>query len=504
MTVEPLPFGNALQSGYDEIEGSSPQALNVFVDARGAVRRRPGLSEYKHGYDNGLAPGAILGVYEDVDGRVWSVTKVSDAGWSRHAVSVFTEAGWVSGEFVSTGNVADAWYASGASRPTFAESEDWVVLATGGTLQRMDLSEFRLDALDTLAGASDVPKSTHVVMLAGRLVAIDLDYEGSFIYSSTSAAPADRSGWLNWTEGVGTAGVVYSDARPDPIVAMVENQGELWVLGSTSLQVYTVGTDGGGSSTEFGVPILSVTREYGCSAPYSVTKTDQSVAWLDNRRRLVVSDGRSVEVVSQPIQERLNGLGTVSDCFGYRVLTGQLDALVWTFPTEGLTLAYQKQVGWAEWAGWDGKKVSPFLVNCHHLAPKTGVNVVGGTDGGLYKIDTSATTDDGTPIPAYVTTGYLNRGTENRKHCERVRLVFRRGVSSNGSSSPIALLRWRDREGDWEQPLEVGLGSAGDTEAVVELASLGVYRRRQWKLDFNGTEEWLLVSATETFTVLDS
>ena len=111
-----------------------------------------------------------------------------------------------------------------------------------------------------------------------------------------------------------------------------------------------------------------------------------------------------------------------------------------------------------------------------------------------------AFTDLGAEIPAYIETGFLNRGTDNRKRCKVLRLALRRGVSF-GSKASVAI-EYRDAEGDWRSPIRIDLGSYRGEEAVIELRSLGVYRRRQWRFRFYGDEEITLAGATEEFEVL--
>ena len=86
------------------------------------------------------------------------------------------------------------------------------------------------------------------------------------------------------------------------------------------------------------------------------------------------------------------------------------------------------------------------------------------------------------------------------KDCSRVQLALKRG---NASTDAKVTLKWRDRPGPWEPPVTIELGSDGDTEPVVDLPSLGTYRRRQWSIEFTGDDELALVSATEYYEVTE-
>jgi hypothetical protein len=100
-------------------------------------------------------------------------------------------------------------------------------------------------------------------------------------------------------------------------------------------------------------------------------------------------------------------------------------------------------------------------------------------------------------------TGHLNRGTDALKQCLAVRLSFRRGTAELGAPEPTAWLSWRDDEGEWSPPLEIGMGEAGDRNPVVSLRGLGTYRRRQWRLEFDGPTDFVLAGASEEFELVE-
>lgn len=240
-------------------------------------------------------------------------------------------------------------------------------------------------------------------------------------------------------------------------------------------------------------------KELGCSAPYSVAKVDGKFAWLDHRRRFVLSDGREVAVISGAIQKTLDEVERVNDCFGYRLVLGPLDVVVWTFPDDGRSFAYANG-GWSQWTGWNETSATfaRLGISCAAAHPVTGQNVLGMADGRVGVLDHKTYTDLGKTIPVRVFTGFLSHDTDAIKHCLTVRLCFRRGTVLSGPE-PTAVLSWRDDEDEWSPGVEVGLGEAGDRAPVVTLHSLGTYRRRQWRIDFDGDSEFALVSATEEF-----
>jgi hypothetical protein len=205
-----------------------------------------------------------------------------------------------------------------------------------------------------------------------------------------------------------------------------------------------------------------------------------------------------MKVISEPIKSILDSMGDISDAYGFRVLAGPFDAVVWVFPSDGRSLCYQPGQGWCQWSG---KNLSPLKVTARAFDSVLSRDLVGTRDGYVGQLDIDTATDIDDEIPAHVTTGFTDRGTSKRKRCKCVRATFRRG--QGGTTGPHALLTFRDDLGAWESPLTIDLGAVGDSSPVVEFRSLGVYRSRQWKFGFTGSESLSLVKMEEEFDELE-
>jgi hypothetical protein len=460
----------------EPLAGAGVVSMNVVADQSGAVTRRPGIATYAEAPETAVNAAGIEGLFATDDGKLLAVSP----GPGR----AFYEIGGGSALELAAA-------LPGTARPVFAQTEMLVVLAGGRDLLKYERASRTVSPL-----GGNPPLATHVIAHASRLLANDVTVNKTAVrYSSTFIGNTDYSGAENWPFAP-PAGFITAEARPDNVVAVHENTNNVFVFGQGTLQVY--GPDASA------VYLPEATREYGCGAPYSVIKQDQAFAWLDQFQRFVVSDGRSIKVISEPIAKTLESMDTYSDCYGYRVMTGPVDALVWTFPTDGRTFVYQVGSGWGQWSGWNPATTgfAPFTVLSHHLRQDTDVNVVGTTDGFIGELTTDALTDLGSPIKAYVETGYVSRGTDQKKHCQCVRFAFRRGTVTGGTG-PQAFFSYRDQPGPWEPSIAIDLGRSGDTHPVLEFRSLGTYRRRQWRFEFTGTEELVLVSASEDFEVLE-
>lgn len=480
MPTLPIPFVPLQESGSEPLAGASPVAMNVVLDGKGAVRRRPGIAAYSGAPSSVIDSDGIEGLYVTAGGILYAVGSGAP-GSSIYAVTAGGAAN------LSAGPGTDL---RGGRRPVIAETEALLVLAAGAEIQKVDLATYQSARL----GGSP-PTASHVIANASRLLSNDMTVRSRVRYSD-QAAGSSIEGHETWDTS-GTSGFFSAESRPDPIVALHENTNEVFAFGSTTVQGFAPDP----ANTYATVMAL----EHGCAAPYSVVKIDQRFAWLDDRGRFVLSDGRGAQVVSSPaIQQTLHDMATTSDCRGYRVHHGPVDCLVWTFPTDGRTFVYQLGGGWSQWSGWDDGSNNwlPFSVTAHHQRPGSAENLVGTSAGRIGVLKASASDDLGTRINAHVTTGFLNRGTDRRKHCQAVRFAFKRGFAAS-STTATAFFSYRDDYGPWENDMPISIGGSGDFIPVEGPRSLGTYRRREWRFTFSNSDELVLVGATEDYDVLE-
>lgn len=478
----PLGFANKQESGLEELGGATVLAANVLIDTKGTVKRRPGISTF---CPTLIDANGVAALHETYGNKLYAVGASGPERW-------FYKVTEAAATVVSTVSPAGL---TGVQRPVITETEMLLVVAGGSYLQKLELAT---ELSDRLGGTP--PIATHITANALRLVVNDIGEFTSWVrFSGIAQGLQTYEGFELWQEGIVTngnsAGHVTAEARPDPIVALYGNTNEVVAFGVDTTQVL--------APDPTGVYAPVVTLEYGCSAPYSVLNVDNEFAWLDSLGRIIMSDGRQVTDLSAPIKATLDSIETISDCFAFRYVEGPYDCMVWVFPTDGRAFAFQKGAGWSEWLGWNDatNNWSPLVIQSHFYSALHNRNLVGTTTGYVGKLTSSATTDLGTRIHAEVVTGFLGRGTDAKKHCECVRFSLRRGDTI--SQEPVAWLSWRDDPGAWGARIPISLGASSERTIVREFRSLGVYRRRQWRFEFSGTEDITLVGANETFTVLE-
>jgi hypothetical protein len=476
-----IPFIPDQRSGPEELAGGSPIAMNVVIGELGTVTRRPGITDYM-GRTQAASSDCIVGLYESNLAKLFAVRQV---GALRRIVEVSatTERNWSESPGV---------YLPGTLRPIISETEDRVVAVGGDKTVQWDPDG---GVVSNLGG--DPPFGSHIVADSARLLLNDLT-RFPWVDWFSDTAGASTGGYAAWAVALGpsTGSANSFSALPnrEPCLALAGGGGQIYAWGRSRMQVWV--PDG------LFVYVPQTASELGIVAPYSLVKVDQNFAWLDQLRRFVLSDGRTHTPISEPIQTTLNDMETVSDCFGWRFLHGDIDALIWTFPTDGRTFVFQRGAGWSQWQG-GGSPWTQFPVLSHVLRTSNNENIVGTTDGRIALLHPETTTDFGERFTSSVTTGFQNRDTSRAKACRAVRITMRRG-ESGASVEPVGFLSWRDDTGEFTPGIAVGFGRPSDRVCVVRLTSLGTYRRRQWKWTFSGEGQMTLADVSEEFEVLGS
>lgn len=532
MPTAVIPFGPALETSSEPISGASSEAFNVVLDSRGTLRKRPGVAAY-----TGVAPTAtvdangVLGLYltearvahtsgtHTVSGThpgvLYAVGATVNASGGGHNAgrNVYRIAGGTA-TLVGTGTTNEDRLATPAAiattrfpRPVFVETEALLVIAGGAEIGKVDIRPelFAAPNFSTNADYQEMsflggcpPLASHIIGNSSRILANDTQLDQTKLrYSDISQGIVDYIGHETWAPSPGSAGFFTAEARPDSIVAAAENTNDIFVFGRTSLQLFSPDT-----SVTFAP---SITREVGCLAAYSPVKVDDRYVWLDHLTRIVISDGREWEDVGKPVQTTLDALTTPSDCYGYRFAEKFCDAIVFRFETDEETLVLQPGIGWCRWAMYDRDTdlFTMFPIVTHLLRQDGGLNVVGLEDGTIRTLSLDNDTDLGEPIVSYVRTGFLDRESNNLKRTTAVHLAFKR--EQELSHDVVCYLEWRDDLSDQWNEVELELSvDDGDSNPVVALYSLGVYRRRQWRFRFPDEKGLFLVKATETFEDLGS
>lgn len=486
MPETPIPFANNQATGYDSLGGAPPIAMNVVMEGTGAIRRRPGIRSagLTDEVEDGIVDAAgITGITE----TIWGDLLVVGGEQLEFSVPIGKSVYRVSGG-EATELTTDALLLEGEGRPVFANTEMITVITAGAAPIKVDLNS----VLALLGGSP--PQATHVISANLRLLLNDaLVFRTQVHYSSPAIGTTTYAGLEEWN-GAGDSDAFNPETKADPVIGVYSNANELWIPGTETLQVYAPD-----ESFVF-APVMSLAL--GSTAPYSFTLLDERYAFLDHKRRFVISSGRAFEPISGAIQRTLDEMETVTDCYGYRVEFGPVDSLVWSLPSSGVTYAFQKSAGWSQWAGWDGTAWTECPILSYYRRPSNGQPLVGLSTGELGELSFDASDDMGETIRCLISSGFQNHNTNKQKWCRNVRLALRRGGQS--SSGGTIVLSYQDRDGPLVVAREITTGEGTDTEIVVDCPSLGTYTHRQWWLEFSGAAPFVLVSAIEQYEILEN
>ena len=491
---KPIPFADGLASGLGELSGSSPLFVNMLVDPTGSMTIRPGIRAWSaFPSSSPVNNSPVIGIFP------WH-NQVGD-----YIVFVTADRyiwAWIGpGNVIALSSSGDATTRlDGSGRPIFTYDSTRVAIAGGGAPQQWTgggLSS-RLAPGQTMPDGSPLAL-THIGYNAQRFVGCDNSFSGYFQW--TDPGPPAHSTWP-------IVGPYFQEAEawPDPAVALFTTTNEVFVFGTETTQVYLPDP-----TTAFSA---AMTVQAGVGATYSVIPVTEigAFAWLDDKHRFGLSDGRSYNVISTPaIDNDITQPGfVVSDCWAARIRLGVWDLLLWVFPTQGRGFCYDRTTSkWmgefrtidasGNWLAW----APTSYAYVPGASPQQNVHLVGLANGTIAELTFAATDDLGTTLKAVSRTGFQNRGTFNWKECRYARLQFVRGSTAQPGPAPVVELRYRDNLGNFRPVVSWSAGVAGDYNPIVEKFNLGVYQQRQWELEWSGGGPFSLTGATETFNVQD-
>jgi hypothetical protein len=484
-----IPFSASEDKSATELGGAAPTVVNAIPDASGAARRRPGIKAWSVFPSASASGSPVIGMLPWGEQLVY-VT----ADRKIHAVSSGGGVSELSDSSVLT-------QLDGGSRPSMVAGRELFVLAGAGAIQKWTGSGLSARLTNTGAGG-DPPQSTFLCAIGQRLVASLVGTSGQIWWTG----PLEE--YENWDMATGGASYIQAGAKPDPIKAMYDNTNEVFCFGPETIQVFCpaflqVDANDPDNVLDFAP---NRTENIGTISPYSIIPMDDMFGLVDRQRRIIVTDGRTYNDISKNETQALRDMATVEDAWGFRMRFGRFDCLVWMFPTAGYGLIWDATANtWGQWRA-GGVAEGPLTITSAYNWAEQNVFLVGLSDGSIAQLDDATYTDLGEPISVELVSGFVNHGSGAVKHCKCVLFAFKRtwaaipAVSPGLSASGHVRISYRDDQGIWKILKDLELST--DSEVVVPIRSVGVYRTRQWRVQYTGADELQLVSAQEEFEIL--
>jgi hypothetical protein len=289
------------------------------------------------------------------------------------------------------------------------------------------------------------------------------------------------------------------DSSPDPIVSLIVNRRDVFLLGSRTSEVWI---DVGLFPFPFQrIPGTSI--QHGCAAAFSVARLAESFAFLavDDRGRgiVVLMNGyQPMRISTHAVEYAISTYDTISDAIGYSYQNQGHEFYVLTFPSADVTWVYDLATQlWHKWLWRDSFNIlHRHRGNCGTFF--NGKTIVGDWQNGkLYSLDSTVYTDDGDPIlrrrraPHY-------RGDLNRQFHHSLQIQFQPGVGLNTGqgSDPKCILRWSDDGGaTFGNDHQLTIGQMGRYKHRAIKRRLGEARDRVYEVDVTDPINAVIISA---------
>lgn len=360
----------------------------------------------------------------------------------------------------------------GANRPVFASDGGKLAIAGGATPQEWSGSG------NTAALDGSPQDCTFISYLDGYWI-LHLISDQELRWAGPTQALRDV-----WN----SANFFSAEGLPDNILAQAVLLRELYVFGFDSTEIFF---NYGDSSVPFKRTFFIDT---GISAPYSVVQADNTLWWLDDKRRFVQMQGRTPVFMSTPFDRTIKAFNQVGDCWGETIDIGGNYLIAWTFPSEERTFVYDyKGKYWGEWDGYVGGLTARIPFNAYALAKPWNRHFVGDSSTGVvWELSRDSFADGSNHRRLLRRTGQLTFGSSKRKRMDYLLLNIKRGLGIPGGVEPLIEVRVNDDAQGWSDPIQVGLGFTGEIQEPIRIDCRGIFRSRQIEIQMTDPYEFVL------------
>ena len=450
---------------------ATEEAWNVYFEPlpQGgfSIRRRPGLTRLTTS-----VTGADTG-----NGMYWSDRMARLYVVTKGVVYYYTSP--TNPPFV-VGSIGDNSFTAVFAEGQLLDLKQILYVANGGNLHYIDGTTGNVV---TPTFDAPTPLVTFVTMMNNRFWCNNTtpDYNQRFYITDFNPDPLvlanDPTFWQSATNPWAAA------QKPDALTGMYSGWNEVFLWGTMACEPWQ--EDGVNPIS----PLVGSLMEVGLAAPYSVQKANNALyalVTLGDKRAVVTVSSRAPNVISEPISRKLQSYAVVSDAVGMMIFTGGVNMYVLTFPTEGVTWAYDiKTECWSQWSYWDLATATNMMFCCKYSAYAKNWNqtILQHADGSLFDMSRSVYSDDGVPIHSSITTGWMDHGTWDRKRCDQLIIKLKGYLSS---PAKVLMYTRSDGQPEWSQPtvidVQAGVGSvSGQNEHFCKLNRMGMFRSRQYK-----------------------
>jgi hypothetical protein len=311
------------------------------------------------------------------------------------------------------------------------------------------------------------------------------------------AQPNTTTWWITDLFDFSTIGALdfaAANQESDWLVASLSTRQEVWLFGARHSEIWY---DTGNATFPF-ERRQTLFIEYGCAAPYSVTKLDNGTVFFlaqnkQSKALVVKLDGYTPMMVStEAVNYAIQSYPTINDAFAFSYEEQGHIFYVLTFPTADRTWVYDYTTdAWHERRSQLNNndpyglptRQGRWRPNCHSVF--NGMQIVGDFESGkLYKIDNNAYDENGTPITWERTTSHLSND-EQYISCADYQIIAQVGEglgSGTGSKPQILLQVSKDMARTFSAEMWQPLGAQGNFSQRVLWSALGTARDWVWRV----------------------
>lgn len=316
------------------------------------------------------------------------------------------------------------------------------------------------------------------------------EIDGFFIFAQPGTQVFFTSPvYWNGTDPFNGTYFALKDDASDPIVSIIENNRELWLIGSATTEIWYMQ---GGANFPLG-RLQGTMQQYGSSAVSSVARYGTGLIWLSRSERgnneVVLYTGYQHSVISNPaISYQLNKYATVSDAIGYVYSEEGHTFYVLILPTANRTLVFDLSTGqWADRASFDPSRgvFNRQRANC--LINFKNTVIVGDYSTGQIYWQTRTTFADGDfPLVSVRRAPHMwDQENRARIRYSRLQIEFKPGSAPVTGTyiDPKAILSWSDDGGQsFGNTHMASIGKTGETKNRVMWRRLGIARDRVFQV----------------------
>ncbi len=320
------------------------------------------------------------------------------------------------------------------------------------------------------------------------------------------------------TDGAGTGSFFISDlysidflplneananAQSDILVAAVSNNGQLYLLGAKSTEIWFNAGESG--STPFQRQTARISQ-VGCAAPNSIAVIGETFFWLGSNAQgggvvYSLDNAMPTRISNHTIEYKIQKIGDITGATGYSYQQEGHYFYLLSIPGSNTTLVYDvSSQQWHERQSQTNGNIGRHYGNTHCIL--NGTHIVGDyRNGNLYSYDLDTYTDNGSIVPRIRQSPHVSNSL-NRLFYHLFEVDMQFGVGLPNQGDPVITLETSSDGGlTWSNPINAHIGSTGEYLKRARWQRLGSSRDRVFRVTVTEPVRCTMLSAYLDFEV---